>query len=247
MKALILEDEQIIARELCDAITELNAGITILGVVPGIKAARKWFDQNPQPDLLFMDIQLSDGVGFELFDHVSITCPVIFTTAYDEYTLKAIKHSALDYLLKPVDKAELAKAIAKAKKQYDKNNAAEKIDQLLAALNLKTTTHQVALPTMEGLLMINTDDILYCESDSAYTYFVFTDGKKILSAKTLKEVEEVLTAKNFYRVHNSFLINLRYIKKYIKGAGGEVVMVNDKHIPISRTKKQEFLGMLEKI
>jgi two-component system LytT family response regulator len=152
----------------------------------------------------------------------------------------------LDYLLKPVDKDELVKAVERAQKNK-KLVASERVDKLLQMLNMKKTIDQVALPTMEGLVMINTDDILYCESHGAYTNFIFSDGKKIVSAKTLKNVEEVLTSKNFYRIHNSYLINFKYIKKYIKGAGGEVVMINGSHIPISRTRKQEFLGMLEKI
>lgn len=246
MRALIIEDEQIIARELCDTIKDVSPNIEIAAILPSIKASRKWFAENQEPDLIFMDIQLSDGVSFELFKHIRINCPVIFTTAYNEYAIQAIRHNALDYLLKPVDRDELAMALSRirAKQPVVINDNIEKLLELFSA---NRPAGQVAIPTMEGLVMIKTNDIIYCESNSAYTSFILADKSSILCSKNLKEVEDVLSGKNFYRIHHSYLININYIKKYVKGNGGEVVMANDSHIPISRKKKQEFLNMLERV
>jgi two-component system LytT family response regulator len=246
MKALIVDDEKHSRHVMSLLLARYCPEIKVMAQCANAAEALVAISTH-QPELVFLDIEMPGINGFTMLEKCDDrNFDVIFTTAYNEYAIQAIRHSALDYLLKPVDKDELIKAVARVRKNK-RLMASERVDKLLQMLNMKKTIEQVALPTMEGLVMINTDDIVYCESDSAYTNFIFTDGKKILSAKTLKEVEDVLVTKNFYRVHNSFLINLRYIKKYIKGAGGEVVMINGSHIPISRTKKQEFLSMLEKI
>nr|MCU0404359.1 LytTR family DNA-binding domain-containing protein [Chitinophagaceae bacterium] len=169
-----------------------------------------------------------------------------FTTAYNEYAIRAIKHSALDYLLKPVDKDELIQAVEKAKK--GKGSLAEaRIHQLLDSLQFPKTGKRFAIPTLEGLTLINPDDILYVKSDGPYSHFIFTDKRKMVISKTLKEAEEVLPVNDFFRIHNSYLINLKYIRQYIRGEGGEVILTNGESIPVARSRKQEFLSLLEKI
>ena len=185
--------------------------------------------------------------GFELLEQ----CPnadfeIIFTTAYNEYAIQAIRHSALDYLLKPVDKDELIKAVQRAK-EHKNLKASVRIHQLLGMLDTKQKGKRLALPTLEGFIMINTEDILYCKSDGPYCTFFFTNNKNLLISKTLKEAEEALQDTDFCRIHNSYLVNMKYVQKYIRGEGGEVILSNGINLPVSRTRKQEFLQWLGRI
>ncbi|MFC5409669.1 LytR/AlgR family response regulator transcription factor [Larkinella bovis] len=199
------------------------------------------------PDLVFLDIEMPGMSGFDMLEACRFTkFDVIFTTAYNEYAIKAIRHNALDYILKPIDKDELVQAVQKAEQERLTRTSA-KVDSFVEYLHRQKTGDRIALPTLEGLQIINSEEIYYCESDGGYTRFFLTNGKVILISKTLKEVEEVLEAKGFCRVHHGYLINLRYVQRYIRGDGGEVIMENNKNIPVSRNKKQEFLNLLEKI
>mgnify|MGYP002778643710 CR=1 FL=1 len=199
------------------------------------------------PDLVFLDIEMPGMSGFDLLEACRYTgFDVIFTTAYNEYAIKAIRHNALDYILKPVDKDELILAVAKAQRERAARPASP-VGEFVAYLNRQRVGDRIALPTMEGLQILQSEDIFYCESDGGYTHFFLTNGKNVLISKTLGEVENVLENKGFCRVHHGYLINLRYVQRYVRGDGGEVIMANHKSIPVSRNKKQEFLNFLEKI
>ncbi|GAB3314983.1 LytTR family DNA-binding domain-containing protein [Larkinella ripae] len=199
------------------------------------------------PDLVFLDIEMPGMSGFDMLEACRFTkFDVIFTTAYNEYAIKAIRHNALDYILKPIDKDELVQAVQKAEQERQTRSSA-KVDSFIEYLHRQKTGDRIALPTLEGLQIINSEEIYYCESDGGYTRFFLTNGKIVLISKTLKEVEDVLETKGFCRVHHGYLINLRYVQRYIRGDGGEVIMENNKNIPVSRNKKQEFLNLLEKI
>jgi two-component system, LytTR family, response regulator len=200
------------------------------------------------PDVLFLDIEMPGMNGFELLKQIKAPeFEIVFTTAYNEYAIKAIKHSALDYLLKPIDKDELKLAIQRAK-EHKTHKADNRVEHLLEILHEKNKAKRFAVPTMEGLKMIDAETVLYCESDSAYCkiYFVGTPQPLVIS-KTLKEVEEVLHGNDFFRIHNSYLVNMKSIQGYIRGEGGEVVLNSGIHLPVSRTRKQEFLNLLQKI
>ncbi|RRA99845.1 LytR/AlgR family response regulator transcription factor [Larkinella rosea] len=199
------------------------------------------------PDLVFLDIEMPGMSGFDMLEACRFTkFDVIFTTAYNEYAIKAIRHNALDYILKPIDKDELVQAVQKAE-QERLTRVPAKVESFVDYLHRQKTGDRIALPTLEGLQIINSEEIYYCESDGGYTRFFLTNGKVVLISKTLKEVEDVLETKGFCRVHHGYLINLRYVQRYIRGDGGEVIMENNKNIPVSRNKKQEFLNLLEKI
>jgi two-component system LytT family response regulator len=200
-----------------------------------------------KPSLVFLDIEMPGMNGFTLLENcLQRTFDVIFTTAYNEYAIKAIRHNALDYIVKPIDKDELLQAVSRVK-QHTTQPASPRIENLIEYLHRQKNGHRIALPTLEGLQMIQSEEIYYCESDGGYTRFFMRNGKILLISKTLKEVEEVLESKGFCRVHHGYLINLQYVQKYIRGDGGEVIMENNKNIPVSRNKKQEFLNQLEKI
>ena len=160
---------------------------------------------------------------------------------------RAIKHSALDYLLKPVDKDELIHTIQRAR-EHKTLKASQRVDSLLEMLNLKKNNKRFAVPTLEGLIMVDSETILYCESDSAYCKIYFINSNKpLVISKTLKDVEEVMQGTDFCRIHNSYFINMKCVLSYIRGEGGEVVLNNGIHLPVSRTRKQDFLNLLEKI
>ncbi|NII27201.1 response regulator transcription factor [Pseudoflavitalea sp. X16] len=200
-----------------------------------------------RPDMVFLDIEMPGMNGFDMLEACRYTnFKLIFTTAYNEYAIKAIRHNALDYILKPVDKDELVQAVQRAAQQRS-SQPSNQIEGLIEYLNRQKAGDRIALPTLEGLQILQSEDIYYCESEGGYTRFFLNNGKVSLISKTLKEVEEVLESKGFCRIHNSYLINLRYVQKYIRGDGGEVIMANGSNIPVSRNKKQDFLNLLEKI
>jgi two-component system, LytTR family, response regulator len=201
-----------------------------------------------QPDILFLDIEMPGMNGFELLEKFhSPEFEIVFTTAYNEYAIKAIKHSALDYLLKPIDKDELIQTIERAREQRT-IKASQRVDNLLEILNIKKKNRRFAVPTLEGLIMIDPETILYCESDSAYCKLFFINQERpLVISKTLKDVEEALQGNEFCRIHHSYLINMKCVQRYIRGEGGEVIMNNGAHLPVSRSRKQDFLNLLEKI
>lgn len=246
MTAILVDDEKHCRDVLGLLLHRYCPQVNLLASCAGGQEGLEAIEQH-HPDVVFLDIEMPGMGGFDLLEACKFNqFGVIFTTAYNEYAIKAIRHNALDYILKPIDKDELMQAVAKA----DREKAARaplRVEPFVDYLNRQKMGDRIALPTMEGLQILQSEDIYYCESDGGYTHFFLTNGKKILISKTLKEVEDVLENKGFCRVHHGYLINLRYVQKYIRGDGGEVVMANNKNIPVSRNKKQEFMNFLEKI
>jgi len=246
MTAILVDDEKHCRDVLALLLAKYCPSVDLLAHCADGREGLQAIEQY-RPDLVFLDIEMPGMSGFDMLAACRFTdFRVIFTTAYNEYAIQAIRHNALDYILKPVDKDELVQAVAKAMQEREHRSSAS-VDQFVDYLTRQKLGDRIALPTMEGLQILKADDIYYCESDGGYTHFFLTSGKTILISKTLKEVEEVLEHKGFCRVHHGFLINLRYVQRYIRGDGGEVVMENNKTLPVSRNKKQEFLSLLEKI
>jgi len=203
------------------------------------------------PDLVLLDIEMPFKNGFDLLSEIpKRNFEVIFTTAYDSYAIKAIKFSALDYLLKPIDPEELKVAVLRAcvKRAQTTYRPQDQIENLLDNLKLiNKQNFKLCLPTVEGSLFIPIEDIVRCESDANYTrFFLNGDTKPILVSKTLKEFEDFLTDYGFCRVHNSHLINLKFIRRYLKGEGGVAVMADGSQVEISRRKKEIFQKALDK-
>jgi two-component system LytT family response regulator len=196
------------------------------------------------PQVVFLDIQLQRETGFDLLTKLKeINFEVIFTTAYTEYAIKAFKFSAIDYLLKPIDIDELIKAVAKVEKRVT-NNMTSRLTELVQNLKRESPENfKIALPTLEGLVFVNVKDIIYCEASSNYTK-IYTSDEKYLVSKTLKEYDELLSDHNFFRIHNSYLININSIKKYVKGEGGYVVLNNNVSLDVSKRKKEAFLNRI---
>ena len=217
MKALIVEDEALIAKELTNKIAQVADDIDVIDILPSLKTAKRWFMQNAEPDLIFMDIQLSDGVSFELFDIYKVNCPVIFTTAYDEYALRAFKVNGVDYLLKPVDNDELKKAIDKSRTIIgNKNGPPLDIQQLIQQLKGGETTslykEKFVVNFRNNWIPVSTSNIALFVRDNLNYLYTFTGEKYILDFATLDEVEELLDPKKFYRANRQFIIHLDAIQ-----------------------------------
>lgn len=247
LQTLIVDDEKR-GRELLKMILTTNCpDIKLIGEASNIKEAHQLILQH-EPDLVLLDIEMPGGTGFDLlskFDEVNFD--VIFITAFDKYAIKAIKFSAMDYILKPVDEEELIKAIKRAEENYNRKNNKERVGNLISNTQKSVPHQKIGLTSGEGLEFIEIINILRCEADGKYTSVFLTDGKKLLVSKNLKEFEELLTEYNFFRIHHSHLVNLDFIKKYQSGRGGYVVMSDGSTITVSQRKKDDFLSSLKKI
>jgi two-component system, LytTR family, response regulator len=218
-----------------------------LKIVAQCKSARSGIEAIHQhrPDLVFLDIQMPEMNGFELLEQLNpIQFDVIFTTAHDEFAIKAFKVHALDYLLKPIDIEELQIAVRRFEQKAEGYAHPEKIR---SEPDFPRAPKRIALTTPDSLIFMQPDKIVYCEGDRNYTNFHLTEGKKkIVVAKTLKEVEEILVSYGFFRIHHSYLVNLAHILEFRRGSGGHVVMSNGSHLTVSRTKKIQFFETFSK-
>lgn len=213
-----------------------------------------------KPHVVFLDVQLQRETGFELLERLGdINFEIVFTTAYPEFALPAFKFSAIDYLLKPIDVNDLKRAIGKVEKRLLPRTAQEegantnneedgsKIRLQDIMDTLRTSAPQkgkLAIPTLEGFVFITIEETFYLEAEDNYTVFHMADGKKYVVSRTLKEYEDILSTQNFFRIHKSYLVNLTAVKKYVKGDGGYVVLINDKALDVSKRRKQAFLDRL---
>jgi two-component system LytT family response regulator len=242
MNVLIIEDEQPTANRLKSILADIDETIEVLDILPSIKKAVQYLNNNIVPDVVFMDIELSDGRCFEIFKQVKISAPVIFTTAYDQFALKAIKLNALDYLLKPIDKNELIEALEKLGKTQKSNGISDfsALVDFVAGVKPK----KIAIKDASGTRFIEIGNIIRLQADSNYTVIFLTDKTKVMTTRTLKEYEDILTGYNFFRVHNAHLINLNFIERFIKDSNA-IEMSNGDNVEVSRYKKKELLAKLE--
>jgi len=217
IKAVIIEDENLIARELQHRIAQVANDVEITEILPSLKTAKKWFMQHAEPDLLFMDIQLSDGVSFELFDHFTLSCPVIFTTAYDEYAIRAFKVNGIDYLLKPIDTDDLKKAIDKSRKLLENNSRPPaSVQELLQNLqhpqqHLALYKEKFIVNVRNNWIPVSVKDIACFVRENLNYLFTFSGEKYILDYTTLEEVEELLDPKIFYRANRQCIVHIEAI------------------------------------
>jgi two-component system, LytTR family, response regulator len=199
-----------------------------------------------QPNLVFLDVEMDDMTGFEMLERLDhIDFKVIFTTSHDKYAIKAIHFSALYYLLKPIGRDDLRSAIERALESQEPLKK-EQIENLIAVGKNKTVVNRIAFTTSDGLIFKNINEIIHCESDRNYTFVHLVNKEKLIVTKTLKELDEMLDGSGFYRIHNSYLVNLEHVASYIRSDGGYVVMSNKQEISISKSKKEGFLELFSK-
>ncbi len=193
-----------------------------------------------KPDLLFIDVQMPKLNGFEVIENLPKPWPlVVFTTAFDRFAIEAIKFSAMYYLLKPLNLVELKNAIEKAKEIYKTKSTDLNLQELINNLKLSSSTKpKIAIRNNDAIEYVNTNEIIRCEADNNYTKIFLTDGKKILTSKTLKEFEGILEPFNFIRIHQTHLINKEYLKRFIKTDGGSVVLSDGTELPVARARKE---------
>lgn len=243
IRAIIIDDEEGARESLANILKDYFENVEVVGKANSAKTGIRLINEQ-QPDLVFLDIEMPKGNAFDLLAQFeNIDFDIIFITAYDQYAIKAIKFSALDYLLKPIDIDELKAAIEKFSDKAHKRTSNQRFQALLQNLNAESKK-KVAIPDSEGLIFVNLDDIIRCESDGNYTHIILSNRKKILASRTLGEYEEMFSDENFSRVHRSHLINLNHIEKYLRGEGGYAVMSDGSQVEISRRKRADFLEKL---
>lgn len=246
MKALIIDDEKRTRELIAKMIESFDLGIETFPIGESVETGIKAIEQ-VRPDLVFLDIQMPDGTGFDLLKMIpQKNFEVIFITAHEEFAIKAIKFSALDYILKPVDTDDLKEAVLRAINTIDHKKEESQFEALNQNMQ-PTQKRRLVLKTQESVHVVDLDRIIRCEADRNYTSFFLTEGKKILVSKTLKDYETLLTGHNFLRVQQSHLINLDFVDRYDKGNGGSVVMKDGSEVPLSPAKRDIFFKILENL
>lgn len=252
MKTLIIEDEQK-SREMLATLVKNNfPQLTIVGLAKNVAEGVE-FINTLSPDLIFLDISMPDGTGFDVLEKTQgLKFDIIFTTASDKHALKAIKYSACDYLLKPIDIDELKPTVDKLIEKHSSKSANMPTMENLQFLiqNLKRTDdnyNKITLPTGNAYEIVNIKDIIRCEADGSYTNFILTGGKKLMVSASMKHYEDLLPANDFIRIHHHHLININHVLRFLKIDGGYAIMSDNSQLEISRRKKDAFLVRLNAV
>lgn len=247
LRTIIVDDESHCVKTLAWQLNEFCAQVEVVAkctdpedAIVQIRALK--------PDLVMLDIEMPNMNAFDMLKHLErVDFDIIFTTAYDQFAVSAFRVSALDYLLKPIVEEELVAAIDKAIARHGGANPQqlELLHERLA--EPKKPPERMAVPTRDGLEFISVKGIIYCESESNYTHIVMDDGKPHFINRTLKEIQEALEGANFFRIHNSYLVSLDHVRKYVRGDGGYLVMSNGKSLTVSRAKKDELMAVIGRV
>jgi len=250
--AILIDDDANLRNGMRSLLSRYATDIEIIGEAESVKTGVEIMTKL-QPQVVFLDIQMNDGTGFDILEQLvqkngRSTSHIVFITAFEQYAIKAFRFSALDFLLKPVDPDELKKVIVKIKEEVMRNDNYAHIDLLLENIRKKVDNFKrIALSTSDGMHLFEINHIIRCESEDNYTKFYIKNSKPVLISKTLKEYEELLVEHGFERIHQSHLINLQYLKSYIKKDGGYVIMADGSHLPISQRKKERLQELLKTI
>ena len=243
IEAVLVDDEVKALQSLSWELTNFSDEIEIVASFTDPLEALGYLDDH-RPDCLFLDIEMPTMDGFQFIKNIkNKNFPVVITTAYNQYAIKALKNEAIDYLLKPIDADDLKDTISKIKRYNARTLTADKLENLLLKFNSNPIRKKITLNTDGKLIFLDSNEILYAESDGNYSTIYLTNGRKIVLTKKLKEVNSLLPKDTFFRVHNSYIVNIGKIKEYLKTDG--YVILDSKHkIPVSRQKKSDFLDLL---
>lgn len=247
MKAILIDDEKSSLRSLA---YELNMYCPEVEVVAQCQDPQEAIGKIKalNPDLIFLDIEMPEMNGFELLQNIpDIRFDVIFVTAYDQFAIRAFEFNAVDYVLKPVRKSKLVQAVQKVADKQRRGIEPAQLEALMQ--NIRVQAHadgmrKIALPTSDGYSMVHIDDIIYLQAESNYTWVYVSDDKKYLVSKTLKEFGEMLDFPQYFRPHKSYLVNLNYLDRYVRGQGGYLVLKNGVNVPVARAQKPELMRVL---
>jgi two-component system LytT family response regulator len=243
LTAVIVDDEPKAIQGLSWELSNFNDQINVITTFNDPEKALIYLADN-EIDCLFLDIEMPTMDGFQFIQKIkNKDFPVVITTAYNQYAIKALKNEAIDYLLKPIDTDDLKDTIVKIKKYNAKNFSFDRLEKLLLNFNSTAVHKKITFNTDGKLIFLESDEIIYAESDGNYSTIYLTDGQKIVLTKKLKEVNDLLPDNTFFRIHNSYIINLSKIKEFLKTDGYVILKPNHK-IPVSRQKKSDFLDML---
>lgn len=245
IRTLIVEDEIASQELLSTIVNEYCPYLQLVGMAENIDVAAQLIKET-KPDLVFLDIHIGHQTGFDLLDMVTEKeFKVIITTAHDEYALKAFKYEAIDYILKPYTPKDVINSVQRIKEKLEQSKAFLKIEKVIKENFQTKETGKISIPTSEGLKVFKLDNITRIEGSGAYCRIFFLDTKAHLISKSLKELEAILPSNQFFRVHDSHVINMKHVKEYRKEDGGVVILENDDQVPVSKRKKQEFLDKVK--
>lgn len=247
IKAFIVDDEPEL-RELNRTLLARNfSEINVIGECGTVADAVVFINEN-HPQLLILDIRLTDGTGFNILQKIQpYNYALIFVTAYNEFAIKAIRFSAIDYILKPIDESDFCIAVEKALSSINSSKLQEQVKTFFSYYERKTQSRRIVLKTSEAINIVDVSDITYCRSESNYTTFYFTNGTKIMISRVLKEYDELLSEYGFFRPHHSFLVNLQYVSKLDKADGGFLILRDKTEIPVSLRRKKKLIQVLENL
>lgn len=248
LRTIIVDDEAVAREAISEMLNRYCDDVEIVkqadDVESGIEAIK-----TSNPDLVFLDIQLKSGTSFDILRQLNhYDFKVVFITAFEDYAVKAFKFSALDYILKPIDPAELVESVEKARNHIRNDDMNMKFKALFENMgNLSKENKKIVLKTANNVHLVNLCDIIRCQSDKNYTHFFINKDGKVVVSKTLKDFEDILCDFGFYRIHQSHLVNVVHIKRYEKADGGYLVMSDDSVVPVSFRKKEELMKLFNKI
>ncbi len=248
MKTIIIDDEAKARKTIMEILKYSNEDIKVVAEADGVETGFEAIMRH-KPELVLLDINMPDGSGFDLLKKLpSIGFKLIFITAFEQFAIKAFEFSALDYILKPINPMKLINSVKRVSELVKSENLSLKLNALFSNLNMQDKRNQkIVLHTEKRIHIIETKNIVHCQSDGGYTTFYLIDNKKITVSRNLKTFEELLSNCNFFRTHQSYLINVDYIDYYNKHDGGYITMQNGIEIPVAQRKKEQFLSILEKI
>lgn len=249
-KILILEDEKLNSDRIQRLMLKIRPNVKILGVLTSVKKTVDWLYENESPDLILMDIQLADGLSFEVFNLADVKCPVIFTTAYDEYAVKAFKYNSIDYLLKPIEQDHLEMAIAKFERSVQRSyQQSPSIEELLRQIQPKEYRARFFLPYRDGYRKINVEDIAFFNSHLNISYANLFNGEQVVVPQILENLEQELNPKNFFRINRQYIVHVNSIEKVANFFNGKLKLklknCADPDIVVSRTKAPLFKMWLD--
>jgi two-component system LytT family response regulator len=248
IKTIIVEDEKKSREMLLKLIAKNCPQLQVVADAASVKDAVAAIREH-KPDLVFLDIELADGTGFDVLEKIGdANFDIIFATAYDQYAIKAIKYSAIDYLLKPYEVDELKNAAARIAEKRSKSSGFDNLHQLIENLKKKDNDYsKITLPTGSAYEIVNINDIIRCKAEASYTYFYLTGKREYLVTLSLGHYEEILPTQQFMRIHHAHLININHVARMLKEDSGYAIMTDGSKIEVSRRKKDQFLDALNKL